>query len=62
MLGVRQVDHNNEMAVSGPSFEELTLSEMRSIQGSGDIQAETTPVCGYTVGLGIGVVLSVCKC
>lgn len=29
----------------GPSFEELTVDEMELYQGSGDLQAETTPVC-----------------
>ena len=74
MLGVRQVDHNNEMTVSGPSFEELTLAEMNSIQGMGDIQDETTKVCvvvaaakmssvicGYTVGFGIGAAVTFCR-
>ena len=28
-----------------PSFEELSVDEMEAIQGSGDVQAETTPVC-----------------
>ena len=28
-----------------PSFEELSVEEMEAIQGSGDVQAETTPVC-----------------
>ena len=27
------------------SFEELSVEEMEAIQGSGDVQAETTPVC-----------------
>ena len=30
---------------AGPTFEELTTDEMVAIQGSGDVQAETTPVC-----------------
>ena len=76
MLGVRQVDHNNEMTVSGPSFEELTLAEMHSIQGMDDIQDETTRVCaiiraartsvmgGIILGIatGITIVLTIRKC
>ncbi|AUO14643.1 mersacidin family lantibiotic [Priestia megaterium] len=31
--------------IIGPSFEELSNEEMQTIQGSGDVQAETTPVC-----------------
>ena len=30
---------------AGPAFEELTAEEMAAIQGSGDVQAETTPIC-----------------
>ncbi len=30
---------------AGPAFEELTAEEMVAIQGSGDVQAETTPIC-----------------
>jgi CylL-L protein len=36
---------NKKMNTAGPSFEELTVEEMEMIQGSGDVQAETTPVC-----------------
>ena len=68
-------DHT-EMTVSGPSFEELTLEQMHSIQGSGDVQAETTLVCvmartsktsavgGVVLGIGTGVtiVLTIRKC
>ncbi|MCY8090037.1 mersacidin family lantibiotic [Bacillus sonorensis] len=35
--------------VSGPSFEELTMEEMVSIQGSGDVKPETTPACVATL-------------
>ncbi|MGG0166427.1 lichenicidin A2 family type 2 lantibiotic [Bacillus tropicus] len=34
---------------AGPTFEELTGEEMQAIQGSGDVQAETTPVCAVSV-------------
>lgn len=46
---------------AGPTFEELTTDEMVAIQGSGDVQAETTPVC-FTVGLGIGSLVSASVC
>lgn len=48
--------------VSGLKFEELSLEQMESIQGSGDMQAETTPVAWFTIGLGSGTVLSILKC
>ncbi|MGR5968247.1 lichenicidin A2 family type 2 lantibiotic [Bacillus paranthracis] len=48
----------------GPSFEELSLEEMTSVQGSGDVKPETTPACvaGYTIGIGIGSVVSAMWC
>ena len=46
---------------AGPAFEELSTEEMAAIQGSGDVQAETTPVC-FTVGLGIGTLVSASVC
>ncbi|MGR5968245.1 lichenicidin A2 family type 2 lantibiotic [Bacillus paranthracis] len=33
----------------GPSFEELSLEEMTSVQGSGDVKPETTPACVATI-------------
>ncbi|MCY9515487.1 mersacidin family lantibiotic [Paenibacillus apiarius] len=53
-----------ELAVSpvGPAFEELTLEEMHMIHGGGDVVPETTPICGYFIGVGAGVVFSVYKC
>ena len=56
------MNDNNQMRVSGPSFEELTLAEMHSIQGSGDVQAESTPLWGYAVGHGIGIWVSLGHC
>ncbi|HDV0792707.1 TPA: lantipeptide cytolysin subunit CylL-S, partial [Enterococcus faecalis] len=37
--------YSNKLELVGPSFEELSLEEMEAIQGSGDVQAETTPAC-----------------
>ena len=37
---------------AGPAFEELTAEEMAAIQGSGDVQAETTPICAVSVTMG----------
>lgn len=31
--------------IVGPSFEDMTISEMTLVQGSGDITPESTPVC-----------------
>ncbi|AKO91017.1 mersacidin family lantibiotic [Priestia filamentosa] len=53
------MEKNNSYA--GPSFEELTVKEMETIQGSGDVQAETTPVC-FTIGLGVGALVSAAGC
>ncbi|MCY8090035.1 lichenicidin A2 family type 2 lantibiotic [Bacillus sonorensis] len=52
------------LSVTGPSFEELTMEEMASIQGCGDVKPETTPVCvaGFTIGLGGGSIVSAIYC
>ncbi|MDW0108896.1 lichenicidin A2 family type 2 lantibiotic [Sporosarcina aquimarina] len=63
---------------AGPTFEELSMDEMVAIQGSGDVQAETTPVCaiaattaassaacgwvGGGIATGVTVVLSIKHC
>jgi CylL-L protein len=36
---------NQLKGYAGPTFEDLTTEEMVAIQGSGDVQAETTPIC-----------------
>ena len=51
------MNNNTEMTVSGPSFEELTLAEMHSIQGSGDVQAETTFVCAIAATVQVSSVV-----
>jgi type 2 lantibiotic (TIGR03893 family) len=60
--------------VVGASFEDLTIAEMVQVQGSGDIQARTTPACLYSVlvtanvssawcvGASVGAVISIVKC
>ncbi|WKB47479.1 lichenicidin A2 family type 2 lantibiotic [Lactococcus lactis subsp. lactis] len=58
--------------IVGDTFEDLTISEMVQIQGSGDITPETTPVCAATVASSVecagaasavsGIVLSIFKC
>ncbi|MGG7602622.1 lichenicidin A2 family type 2 lantibiotic [Weissella cibaria] len=61
-----------------PEFEDLSLAEMESIQGAGDVQAETTPICaiaatasvssgacaaaGAGVSVGVTVVVSLKHC
>ncbi|MDW0108895.1 lichenicidin A2 family type 2 lantibiotic [Sporosarcina aquimarina] len=63
---------------AGPTFEEVSMDEMVAIQGSGDVQAETTPVCaiaattaassaacgwvGGGIATGVTVVLSIKHC
>ena len=44
--------YSNKLELVGPSFEELSLEEMEAIQGSGDVQAETTPAC-FTILRGL---------
>ena len=59
------MNNNNQISVAGPSFEQLTLEEMHSIQGSGDVQAETTPVCAAGVAgfaTGVLIVLTLKRC
>lgn len=59
---MREVEKMKEMnSYAGPSFEELTVEEMEMIQGSGDVQAETTPAC-FTIGLGVGALVSAVAC
>ena len=53
--------YSNKLELVGPSFEELSLEEMEAIQGSGDVQAETTPAC-FTIGLGEGALFSAKFC
>ncbi|WP_430597689.1 lichenicidin A2 family type 2 lantibiotic [Enterococcus sp. AZ177] len=64
--------------IVGQSFEELSKKEMEAMQGSGDVQAETTPVCaisatvaansaacagvGAGIGTGITIVLTFKRC
>lgn len=52
---------SEQVNYAGPKFEELTIEEMMKIQGDGDVQAETTPVC-FTVGLGFGALVSATVC
>lgn len=48
---------------AGPALVELDDAALQEIFGRGDVQAETSPFCvGFTVGVGIGVILSVLKC
>lgn len=70
---------NSEFNISnvvGETFEDLSISEMVQVQGSGDVSAETTAPCLYTwyygtlsstqcaaaVSAASGVVLSIAKC
>ncbi|MDW0108894.1 lichenicidin A2 family type 2 lantibiotic [Sporosarcina aquimarina] len=63
---------------AGPTFEELSMEEMVAIQGSGDVSAETTPICataataaassaacgwvGGGIATGVTIVLSIKHC
>ncbi|MDM7475106.1 mersacidin family lantibiotic [Lactococcus lactis] len=52
----------------------MTIAEMVQVQGSGDVQVETTPACLYSVyvtanvssvwcaGATVGAVISIVKC
>ena len=62
--------------IVGETFEDLSISEMVQVQGSGDVSAETTAPCLYTwyyatlsstqcaatVSAVSGAVLSIAKC
>lgn len=60
--------------VVGTSFEELTISEMVQVQGSGDVQARTSSACLYSIavtiktssvwcaGASVGAVISIVRC
>ncbi|MGH2123366.1 lichenicidin A2 family type 2 lantibiotic, partial [Enterococcus faecalis] len=50
-----------KLELVGPSFEKSSLEEMEEIQGSGDVQAETTAAC-FTIGLGVGALISAKFC
>ena len=47
----------NQTKVVGESFEDLSISEMMKIQGSGDITPESTPVCAAFATLASGIAL-----
>ncbi|RBP02481.1 lichenicidin A2 family type 2 lantibiotic [Rossellomorea aquimaris] len=52
---------------AGQAFSELSADEMRSIQGAGDVQPETTPSLssGYCLGwatVGISITISYATC
>lgn len=62
--------------VVGETFEDLSISEMVQVQGSGDVSAETSLPCLYSMyyatlssmqcaagaSLATGIVLSIAKC
>lgn len=47
---------------AGEALVELSNEELMRVHGGADVQPETTPLCGFFVGVGIGVILSVAKC
>ncbi|MNH92255.1 hypothetical protein D3C73_448310 [compost metagenome] len=47
---------------AGEALVELSNDELMRVQGGADVQPETTPVCGFFIGAGIGAILSVFKC
>ncbi|SJZ41357.1 type 2 lantibiotic, SP_1948 family [Pilibacter termitis] len=47
-------------SVVGGNFESLSEEEMMSLQGAGDVNVETTPIC-VTVGISFGIVISKAK-
>ncbi|HBU84667.1 mersacidin family lantibiotic [Paenibacillus sp. UMB7766-LJ446] len=46
----------------GETLVELSQEELMRVHGGADVQPETTPLCGFLVGVGIGVILSVTSC
>lgn len=60
--------------IVGDSFEELTISEMAQVQGTGEVQPRTTPACLYSlyvtanvssakcIGFSVGLVVSINGC
>lgn len=47
---------------AGEALVELSKDELTRVHGGADVQPETTPLCGYLVGVGIGAILSIMKC
>ncbi|WP_025692287.1 mersacidin family lantibiotic [Paenibacillus zanthoxyli] len=47
---------------AGAPLVELSHDELIRVQGGADVQPETTPLCGFFIGVGVGVILSVAKC
>ncbi|MDR2832621.1 MAG: lichenicidin A2 family type 2 lantibiotic [Streptococcaceae bacterium] len=37
--------------IVGDSFEDLTIAEMTQVQGSGDVQVRTTPICAFSASV-----------
>ncbi len=60
--------------IVGTSFEDMTISEMMQVQGSGDVEARTTPACLYSlfvtanvssagcIGATAGIIYSIVRC
>lgn len=47
----------NMERVVGEAFEDLSISEMTNIQGSGDVTPESTPVCSAFASLASSIQL-----
>jgi type 2 lantibiotic (TIGR03893 family) len=47
---------------SGATLVEVSKEELERVYGGGDVQPETTTPCAYTIGVTIGITLSMWKC
>ncbi|OWA35269.1 hypothetical protein B9G55_11450 [Saccharibacillus sp. O16] len=47
---------------AGDALVELSQEELMRVHGGADVQPETTPVCGFFVGVGIGAIISATAC
>ena len=48
--------------VVGETFEDLSISEMVQVQGSGDVTVETTYVCATALSFAFGIgIVKTCK-
>lgn len=52
---VKKMEEKNAKKVTGETFEDLTISEMVEIQGAGDVQQETSPICISAIAISAAV-------
>ncbi|MCO7181465.1 lichenicidin A2 family type 2 lantibiotic [Lactococcus formosensis] len=47
----------NTNKIVGDAFEELTIAEMTQVQGTGDVEVRSTPICTFTAGVTVSIVI-----